>query len=1152
MIDYILGLDIGIGSVGWAVINLEKRRIEDFGVRIFESGEIKNSKRESQVRRAYRAGRRLIRRRSHRKHRLKKHLEMIGFTTEIKLREYFESGNSNIISIRAKALDEKISPEELSACLIHICNNRGYNDFYSIDEELLSKEELEEYESDREAIARISSIMKNGGYRTVGEMIFKDSEFNNDGSEFRKYHNSDVTGTINLIKREDIKEEVSKILKKQSEYYECLTSENIDIIKKIIFSQRAFEDGPGDVNDKFRKYTGFLDTLGKCRFYTDEKRGARFTAISDVYALVNTLSQYHYFDENGEFYFNSEIAEELIDFAIKNGNMTKKDLSAIAKKFKIKINDSNANDTPITKCLKYLKSVKPIFEEYGYDWEQLVQGYVDTENNLLNKIGVILSQYQTPSKRILKLKDMPENLDEKFILKLSKLKFSGTTNVSYKFMDDSISAFLRGDIYGRFQANIVKEMEQLKDDSKKSHKLSSFKNEDDCEFFKNPVVFRSINETRKIINAIIDKYGQPCAINIETADEVNRSFEERRKDNSLNNRNEKENDRIKSEISKILNIPLESVRPVMIEKYKLWEAQEHKCLYSGKAIDDVSVVLDDKNHLFEIDHIVPYSLILDNTLNNKALVYMDENQIKGQRTPLMYMKPENVEAYKSRVNAMLRSKKCSKKKYQYLMLQNLDDSELLSEWKSRNLNDTRYIAKYLVNYLKNSLIFNPKNKFSDGLTIKEQSRVFAVKSKFVSNFRKQWLNPMTWGRRDKGELKKITYLDHAADAIVIANCRPEYVILAGEKMKLYNIYKNAGKRITDEYNKSFNDCVESLYRYYGVDRVFSKKILKTPEFCITPIVPNLYNEVDNRLRDYNTHRKLFGDGADKDTDEQIQEVFVSTNKNLYSDDPEFAGSLKMPVISYKPERKYTGEITDANAISVKKINGKFVKVKRVDITKLKKSDYNNVYTGDIDLLNTLDVVFKDKGEKYTVKEYLDNNNLSCFVTLKGRRINKVTVTEKELDIYLRKDISENNFTIMNDRKYYCLEIYKTKDDKNNVQGIAMADLLKKNGKLYFKKGYEYPEDYDKHVMYLFKGDYIRIYDSKNKVKFEGYYLSSKNVNENRFYAVLNNGTESVTISVSQKDRCIKLNVDILGNVSGFNDGRGISCGEPLSLLEENE
>ncbi len=39
---YIIGLDIGIGSVGWAVVRNDDdcKRLEDFGVRIFESGEI--------------------------------------------------------------------------------------------------------------------------------------------------------------------------------------------------------------------------------------------------------------------------------------------------------------------------------------------------------------------------------------------------------------------------------------------------------------------------------------------------------------------------------------------------------------------------------------------------------------------------------------------------------------------------------------------------------------------------------------------------------------------------------------------------------------------------------------------------------------------------------------------------------------------------------------------------------------------------------------------------------------------------------------------------------------------------------------------------------------------------------------------------------
>ena len=71
----ILGLDIGIGSVGWALVNPSKERIEDLGVRIFESGEegaSKSSDRASQQARTFRARRRLNRRNKQRKEDLKK------------------------------------------------------------------------------------------------------------------------------------------------------------------------------------------------------------------------------------------------------------------------------------------------------------------------------------------------------------------------------------------------------------------------------------------------------------------------------------------------------------------------------------------------------------------------------------------------------------------------------------------------------------------------------------------------------------------------------------------------------------------------------------------------------------------------------------------------------------------------------------------------------------------------------------------------------------------------------------------------------------------------------------------------------------------------------------------------------------------------
>jgi len=112
---YVMGLDIGIGSIGWAVINAgDKKRIEDFGVRIFDSGENPKSKTsKAQDRRAFRSQRRLVRRRSYRKKMLKFHLQNIGLTSVESINRYFEDNDKNIIAIRARGLDEKLTPEEI-------------------------------------------------------------------------------------------------------------------------------------------------------------------------------------------------------------------------------------------------------------------------------------------------------------------------------------------------------------------------------------------------------------------------------------------------------------------------------------------------------------------------------------------------------------------------------------------------------------------------------------------------------------------------------------------------------------------------------------------------------------------------------------------------------------------------------------------------------------------------------------------------------------------------------------------------------------------------------------------------------------------------------------------------------------------------------
>ena len=160
----------------------------------------------------------------------------------------------------------------------------------------------------------------------------------------------------------------------------------------------------------------------------------------------------------------------------------------------------------------------------------------------------------------------------------------------------------------------------------------------------NPVVFRAINETRKVLNAIIELYGSPEVIVVEVASELNSSFLERNETAKRQKENEKKNDEAKRVISELLGISVEEVTGNMLDKYKLYHEQQGKCLYSGRPLGDLTEVLKDSEKRYEVDHIIPYSLILDNTLNNKALVWSNENQAKRQRTPLMYLDAEKAAA----------------------------------------------------------------------------------------------------------------------------------------------------------------------------------------------------------------------------------------------------------------------------------------------------------------------------------------------------------------------------------------------------------------------------------------------------------------------------------------------------------------------------
>ena len=174
---------------------------------------------------------------------------------------------------------------------------------------------------------------------------------------------------------------------------------------------------------------------------------------------------------------------------------------------------------------------------------------------------------------------------------------------------------------------------------------------------------------------------------------------------------------------------------------------------------------------------------------------------------------------------------------QYLLLADLYHTDLLDEWKSRNLNDTRYIAKYLRGYLERELAPAAEHR---------TPFVFPVKGGLTSRFRRTWLNRSTWGGDEKGELRQATTLHHAVDAVVIANISPATAQIAEDNLRLNRILKNSRGIETPEYRAQLERSLQTLEQFYHVPRARGEACLKRQN-RITALIANLNIEVDIRF-----------------------------------------------------------------------------------------------------------------------------------------------------------------------------------------------------------------------------------------------------------------------------------------------------------------
>lgn len=881
----------------------------------------------------------------------------------------------------------------------------------------------------------------------------------------------------------------------------------------MIFSQRDFEDGPGDASDKYRRYTGFLESLGYCRFYPEERRGFRNTALGDVYAAINALSQYRYVHtDTGEAKLTQEAAAKMVSYILKQGSLTRTQAAKLLKPLGIAIYGSKDVDKTLAKSFRFLKEMKKMAEKCQVSWESLLSEtdlteYEEGKTSLLNQLGTVCSMYQTPHRKEEELKKLHAkwehvHLPPAFWNALKRHKFNGTSSVSYHHMADAIEAFLKGDIYGNFQWNKQKQLDE-KQESQRERLLSAKVLMQDEDVKDNPVVLRSINETRKVLNCLIRLYGSPAEIHVEVADDVARSYLERKRIQKMQRDHEKTRDAIKKKIAEILHCEESEVKGSQIERYKLYMEQEGKCLYSGRELD-LEMVLDTKSHAYEVDHIIPYSLILDNTLANKALVCGNENQAKGQQTPLMYLKGEKKEAFIERVKAEKKrtSHPISNKKYDYLMLATLygkEAKEILTGWKSRNINDTRYITKYVVGLIKNHLQFAG-----------EKARVFGIRGHITSRFRKEWLGKNTWGSDEKC---RANYLNHAADAIVLANLSKMDVEIAMNYEKLRQIRRHYGET-SIQYDHFLKNAAQRIAAFYPITEEAIRKQLveskRTPSY-----VPNLGREVDLRLGN--------PEGEIRSEEEYRAET------EMYYEGAAFVVKPHLPYVSMKVERKFRGEIADSNPIRLVEENGIQYKISRSKVEELKREQLSKLYTSDGYLIEALEKAFENKDVK-TVKDYMEKEHLDVFRTTNGQPVRKVSIKGMPVSNYYKKSINETNYSILGVPKYYCVEVYTNSKGQTKIWGLRFVDMISYEGKLYLKDGVR-PADYARHMMYLFPGEYIEV-EKKGKIVYEGTYQNVYSINQGVLRIKVKNTNALKPISIGNKAGVFKYAISLNGCKSG--------------------
>lgn len=823
---YTIGLDIGITSVGFTALMLndddEPCRILRMGSRIFEAAEHpKDGSSLAAPRRINRGMRRRLRRKRFRKERIRNLIIDSGIMTSEKIDQIFNSGKelTDIYKIRCEALDRKLNEEEFVRLLIHLSQRRGFKSNRKVDASDLKSEAGKLLN----AVKTNKALMDEKGYRTIGEMLFKDKQFS-------KNKRNKADDYSNTFARSEYEAEINTIFDIQEKLgNEFVTSNLKEKYLEIYLSQRTFDEGPG--GDSPYGGNQIEKMLGLCTFEPEEKRAVKASYTFEKFNLLTKTNSIKLIDSQGKRELTQSEREAVISLAFKKKSIN---YASIRKELKISedtfFNISYGKDEKSPDEIER-KTKFTYLNTYHIFKKAFGDVYDSWSTDKKNKLGYALTVYKNDNTIT---EYMSENGFEKIEIEIALTlpSFTKTGNLSIKAMNKIIPFLEQGMLYNEaceaagynFKADETNKRMYLPANEKDAPELGDISN---------PVVRRAVSQTIKVVNSIIREYGEsPCFVNIELARELSKNFKDRKDIEKSQKKNHALNETIISELKSTFGIMQPTGQDIV--KYKLWKEQNGICPYSLKPIS-VEKLFD--VGYTDIDHIIPYSISFDDTYNNKVLVHSSENRQKGNRLPMQYLTGKKRDEFWLWVDSSnLRSRK--KKN---LLKETLTDDDI-SGFKKRNLQDTQYISGFMLNFIRKYLETAP-NSTGRKKTVK------AVNGAATSYVRKRWgINKI----REDGDTH------HAVDAVVIA------CITDGMIKKISDYSKN---RELEFVNPETNEIMD-------IDRKTGELINKFP-------MPYKWFRDELMMRTSNNPSRILHEKPlpNYGTDEEVEPIFVSRMPN---------------------------------------------------------------------------------------------------------------------------------------------------------------------------------------------------------------------------------------------------------------------------------